>query len=100
MDKVALLHVSESDILWPVSVWGEVDAHAATGKVILAGSGPPLGSVPGQAWFGCCSHAFTYIGMSYAALPACQPSSFACLSRARHFPQRPCSLETNLVLGR
>jgi hypothetical protein len=30
VDKVALLHVSEPDILWPVSVWGEVDFPVAS----------------------------------------------------------------------
>jgi hypothetical protein len=38
VDKFALLHISEPDIPWPVSVWGEVDTHAATGKVILVGT--------------------------------------------------------------
>src|ERR1035438_4293035 len=39
VDKIALLYVSEPNIPWPGSVWGEVDAHAATGKVILVGTG-------------------------------------------------------------
>jgi len=39
VDKVALLHISKSDILWPGSVWGEVDSHATTDNVILVGTG-------------------------------------------------------------
>src|ERR1017187_10227546 len=39
VDKVSLLHISESNILWPVGVWGEVDSHATTDKVILVGTG-------------------------------------------------------------
>ena len=34
------------------------------------GSGPPHGYVPGHAMFGCWSHALTYIGMAYSALPS------------------------------
>src|ERR1035441_366453 len=39
VDKIALLYVSEPNIPWPGSVWGEVDAHAKTGNVILVGTG-------------------------------------------------------------
>jgi len=39
VDKFALLHIAESDILWPRSRGGEVDPHAATSNVILVGTG-------------------------------------------------------------
>ena len=43
------------------------------------GNGPPLGYVPGQAMFGCCSQAFTYIGILYSALP-CSTTLFTYLA--------------------
>jgi len=53
-------------------IWAETARHGAAACQTSSSfeTGPPLGYVPGQAWFGCCSHAFTNIGMSYSALPS------------------------------